>query len=79
MIDTMPELRTHPLFSLRVAVDGLQRPGGPAGLERRVGTIPDGEFEGERLRGRVLAGGRNAAMAWSSSTRVSFSGPTMMR
>ncbi|QAY79067.1 DUF3237 domain-containing protein [Sphingosinicella sp. BN140058] len=51
----VPALR--PLFTLRVLVDGLHAPGGPPGLQRRIGTIPGGSFEGERLRGRVLPGG----------------------
>lgn len=57
MTDQLPPLRTRPLFSLRVAVDPPLTVGGPEGSGRRIGNIPDGTFEGERLRGTVLAGG----------------------
>lgn len=50
-------LRTRPLFSLQVSVAPLQTPGGPDGAGRRIGDIPGGRFEGERLAGIVPPGG----------------------
>jgi hypothetical protein len=44
------------LFVLEVAVDPLQEIG-PPNVERRVGPIASGRFEGDSLSGRVLAGG----------------------
>jgi hypothetical protein len=53
----LPPLQTQPLFSMRLAVDGLMTIGGPDNVERRIGNIPGGNFEGERLRGTVHPGG----------------------
>lgn len=53
----MPALRTRPLFEMQLAVDPMRLVGGPPGGNRRIGDIPGGCFSGERLRGRVLAGG----------------------
>ncbi|HWU95703.1 MAG TPA: DUF3237 family protein, partial [Sphingomonas sp.] len=50
-------IRTRPLFTLEVAVDGLHLAGGPPGGERRIGDLPSGHFTGERLSGVVLPGG----------------------
>ena len=59
--DDLPEalqsLRTRPLFVLRLDVSALQPIGGPEGAPRRVGAVPSGVFEGERLSGIVLDGG----------------------
>lgn len=52
-----PSLRTRLLFSMRLAVDGLIAIGGADDIQRRIGNIPGGDFEGERLRGTVLSGG----------------------
>src|ERR1700761_3139374 len=53
----LQRLRTRALFALKVDVAPLQLPGGPEGSGRRVGPIPGGVFQGERLSGRVLDGG----------------------
>lgn len=50
-------IRTRPLFTLEVAVDGLHLAGGPPGAEQRIGDLPTGRFAGERLSGIVLPGG----------------------
>jgi hypothetical protein len=50
-------LRTRPLLTLSLAIDALVQPGGPPGLERRIGTIAGGDFSGERMTGTVLPGG----------------------
>src|SRR5258705_902136 len=61
LIDKLPDalktLRTRPLFVMRLDVRKLQIVGAtPAGY-RRVGVVPGGSFEGERLSGKVLDGG----------------------
>ena len=53
----LPPLRARPLFSMRLTVGGLLSIGGPEDVQRRIGVIPGGAFEGERLRGIVLPGG----------------------
>jgi hypothetical protein len=53
----LPPLQTRPLFSMRLAVDGLLSIGRADDVQRRIGNIPGGAFEGERLRGTVLSGG----------------------
>ena len=53
----MAEIRTSHLFTLKLAVNGMQPIGEtPAGL-RRVGLVAGGTFEGPKLRGTVLPGG----------------------
>ena len=54
--DTLREVRTTPLFVVRLDVR-LQVVGATPGAYRRVGVVPSGTFEGERLSGRVLDGG----------------------
>jgi len=51
------ELRARPLFVMKVGVDHIHKIGGPAGIDRRVGEMLAGRFEGERLSGDVLTGG----------------------
>ena len=53
----LPQPQTRPLFVMRLAVDALVSIGGPDDIQRRIGNIPGGSFEGERLRGTVLSGG----------------------
>jgi hypothetical protein len=55
--DTLREVRTRPLFVVRLDVRPLQVVGATPGAYRRVGVVPSGVFEGERLSGRVLDGG----------------------
>jgi len=50
-------VQTRPLFVMNVAVSGVHAPGGPPGAERRIGDLPGGSFEGERLSGAILPGG----------------------
>src|ERR1700719_1904840 len=61
LIDKLPEalktLRTRPLFVMRLDVRKLQIIGATPGSYRRVGVVPGGVFEGERLSGEVLEGG----------------------
>jgi hypothetical protein len=55
--DALRHVRTRPLFVMRLDVLPLQVVGAtPAGF-RRIGVVPSGIFEGERLSGAVLEGG----------------------
>ena len=59
--DNLPEVlkrvRTQPLFVMRLDVRKLLIVGATPGAYRRIGVIPGGSFEGERLTGEVLDGG----------------------
>ena len=55
--DALREVRTRPLFVMRLDVRPLQIVGATPGAYRRVGVVPSGVFEGERLSGKVLDGG----------------------
>ena len=55
--DVMRTVRTRPLFVMRLKVRPLQIIGATPGAFRRVGVVPSGTFEGERLSGEVLEGG----------------------
>jgi hypothetical protein len=61
--DNLPEvlrtLRTRPWFVMRLNARKLQIVGAtPAGY-RRMGVVPGGSFDGERLSGEVLDGGND--------------------
>jgi hypothetical protein len=53
----MKELRLRPLFLFELAVKPASVIGKTPGVDRRVGEITGGRFEGERLRGKILSGG----------------------
>ena len=55
--DALREVRTRPLFAMRLDVRPLQVIGAAPGGYRRVGAVPGGVFDGERLSGQVLEGG----------------------
>jgi Protein of unknown function (DUF3237) len=55
--DVLKHVRTKPLFVMRLAVRPLQVIGATPGAYRRVGVVPSGTFDGERLHGDVLDGG----------------------
>ena len=61
--DHLPEvlrtLRTQPLFVMRLKVRKLQIVGATPDGYRRIGVVPGGSFEGERLSGEVLDGGND--------------------
>ncbi len=63
LIDNLPEalktLRIRPLFVMRLEVRKLQIVGATPGGYRRIGVVPGGSFEGERLSGEVLDGGND--------------------
>lgn len=53
----MAEIRTTPLMTLKLTVNGMQAIGATPNGNRRVGLVAGGSFEGPRLRGTVLPGG----------------------
>ena len=53
----MAEIRTTHLFTLTLAVGGMQPIGATPAGNRRIGLVAGGTFEGARLRGKVLPGG----------------------
>jgi hypothetical protein len=59
--DDLPEalrcLRTRPLFVMQLLVRPLVVVGATPGANRRIGLVPGGSFEGERLSGQVMDGG----------------------
>jgi hypothetical protein len=72
----MREMRVRPLFILLLAVQPAINVGNTPGVDRRVGVITGGRFEGERLRGEVLPGGsdwqavRPGDGAWMLNVRI---------
>ncbi len=67
--DNLPEVltnvRTRPLFVMRLQVRKLLIVGATPGAFRRIGVVPGGSFEGERLSGEVLDGGSDWQMVRS--------------
>ena len=55
--EVLRSVRTRPLFVMRVDVRKLLIVGATPGAYRRIGVVPGGSFEGERLSGDVLDGG----------------------
>ncbi len=55
--ETLRQVRTRPLFVMRLDVRKLQIVGATPGAYRRIGVVPSGVFEGGRLSGTVLEGG----------------------
>jgi len=70
--DDLPEVlktvRTRPLFVMRLDVRKLQVVGATQGGVRRIGVVPGGSFEGERLSGEVLDGGSDWQTVRSDGT-----------
>ena len=72
----MTELRARPLFSLLLEVQPPIVVGKTPALDRRIGIISGGRFEGERLRGTLLPGGsdwqtvRGGDGAWLINVRI---------
>jgi hypothetical protein len=54
---TLTSVQSRPLFVMRLDVLPYQIIGGPEGAFRRIGVVPSGVFEGERLSGIILPGG----------------------
>ncbi|KAA0075902.1 DUF3237 domain-containing protein [Tardiphaga sp. P9-11] len=57
--DTLRAVKSRPLFVMRLDVRPYQIIGGPDGALRRIGVVPGGVFEGERLNGKVREGGND--------------------
>ncbi len=55
--EALKSVRTRPLFVMRLDVKPLLIVGATPAAYRRVGVVPGGSFEGERLSGIVLDGG----------------------
>jgi hypothetical protein len=55
--ETLKSVKTRPLFAMRLDADAPFLVGETPSGERRVIAVPGGEFEGERLSGKVLGGG----------------------
>ena len=53
----LQSVRSKPLFVMRLAVRPLVVVGATPGANRRIGIVPGGVFEGERLSGEVIDGG----------------------
>jgi len=72
----MTELRVRPLFILLLDVQPAINVGNTPGVDRRVGVITGGRFEGDRLRGTLLPGGsdwqaiRPGDSAWMLDVRI---------
>jgi hypothetical protein len=66
LFDSLPDVLQHvnvkPLFVMRLKVLPLQVIGATPGGFRRIGVVPGGVFEGERLSGEILEG----ASDWQS-------------
>ena len=54
--ETLKSVRTRPLFVLKEAVPPLFVVGPTPNGFRRIGVVPGGAFEGERLSGEVVSG-----------------------
>jgi hypothetical protein len=57
--DLLQTVRTRPLFVITLDVRPIIVVGATPGAYRRVGVVPGGSFEGERLSGTVLEGGND--------------------
>jgi len=59
--DDLPEVlknvRTRPLFVMQLKVRPLVVVGATPGVNRRIGLVSGGSFEGDRLSGEVIDGG----------------------
>src|SRR5271170_8137483 len=55
--DVLKSVRTRPMFVMRLDVRPLLIVGATPGSFRRIGVVPGGSFEGERMSGVVLDGG----------------------
>jgi hypothetical protein len=53
----LTDFRARPLFIFTLEVAKPQMVGRTPGVDRRVGEILGGRFEGERLKGKILTGG----------------------
>jgi hypothetical protein len=72
----MRDIKLRPLFIMLLQVQPAINVGNTPGVDRRVGVITGGRFEGERMRGEVLPGGsdwqavRPGDAAWMLDVRI---------
>ncbi len=59
----MAEIRTAPLMTMRLTVNGMQMVGATPNGGRRVGLVGGGTFEGPKLKGTILPGGADWIIA----------------
>jgi hypothetical protein len=59
----MPEIRTTHLMTLTLSVAGMQPIGPTPNGNRRIGLVSGGQFEGSKLKGKVLPGGADWIVA----------------
>lgn len=59
----MAEIRTAPLMTMRLTVNGMQMIGATPNGGRRVGLVGGGTFEGPKLKGTILPGGADWIIA----------------
>jgi hypothetical protein len=64
----MTDFRAHPLFIFTIDVAKPSIIGKTPGVDRRVGEVLGGRFEGERLKGRILSGGSDWQAVRSDGT-----------
>jgi hypothetical protein len=61
LFETLPlplrSISTQPLFVMRLQVRPIEVVGQTPGVFRRIGIVPGGFFEGDRLQGEILNGG----------------------
>jgi Protein of unknown function (DUF3237) len=57
--EALKNVSVQPLLVMRLRVQPYQIIGATPGVNRRVGVVPGGTFEGERLSGTVLEGGND--------------------
>lgn len=55
--EVLKNVRARPLFVMHLQVRPLVIVGATPGANRRIGVVPGGSFEGERLSGQVMDGG----------------------
>jgi hypothetical protein len=55
--EVLKNVRTRPLFVMHLKVRPLVIVGATPGADRRIGLVPGGSFEGQRLSGQVMDGG----------------------
>ena len=73
----MPEIKTRHLFHIALQPGAPQIVGRTPRGDRRIVPVPEGTFEGERLRGAVLGGGSDwilvrADQVWELNVRLTL-------
>ena len=74
--DNLPEIlksvRTRPLFVMHLKVRPLLVVGATPRVNRRIGLVPGGSFEGDRLSGQVIDGADWQAVRADAARRWMF-------